>query len=77
MWYEAHPAEGREPLEFLENSAPQKRCPFEMALLALFWRIYWVYSGTIVVTGSYFFGDRKFSRGVRLLDHRYFNFKYC
>jgi hypothetical protein len=33
---------------FWENSTYQKRCPFELALLALFWGISWVYSGTIM-----------------------------
>jgi hypothetical protein len=45
---------------YRKNLAPQKTCRFELALLALFWGIYWVYSGTIVVTWIYFFGDGKF-----------------
>jgi hypothetical protein len=49
MWHLSRPAEGREPLEFFKNSSHEKKCPFELALSALVWRISLVYSSSIVV----------------------------
>jgi hypothetical protein len=60
IWHPSGPAEGREPLEFLQNSSHQKKCPSELTLSALFWGISRVYFCINIVIDSKLIWDSKF-----------------